>query len=153
MRQIQKSAVNSNKNNEFVVCLQIRCPGIVDGAEERTDVHIIPITGHCHFQSVHIPQKFMENNRDVPCVLPSSGDGKHEKWICVPSSLTSGFDVDFVYRADKSQENLALHRCLVGRIKENQTTKTPSTTGASLVYSCGKSAKRVILLFSVSWVL
>lgn len=146
-------AVDSNINNKFVVCLQIRCPGIVDRAEERTDVHIIPITGHCHFQSVHIPQKFMENNRDEPCVLPSSGAGKHEKWICVPSGLTSGFDVDFVYRADRSQENLAKHRCLVGRIKENQTTKTPSTTGASLVYSCGKSAKRVILLFSVSWVL
>ena len=90
-------AVDSNINKKFVVCLQIRCPGIVDRAEERTDVHIIPITGHCHFQSVHIPQKFVENNRDVPCVLPSSGAGKHEKWICVPSGLTSGFDVDFVY--------------------------------------------------------
>ena len=147
-------AVNSNINNQFVVCLQIRCPGIVDGAEERTDVHIIPITGHCHFQSVHIPQKFMENNFDVPCVLPSSGASNHEKWICVPSGLTSGFDVDFVYRAGKNDENLAKHRCLVGRIKENQTPDTPpSTTGASLVYSCGKSAKRVILLFSASWVL
>ena len=147
-------AVDSNRDNEFVVCLQIRCPGIVDRAEERTDVHIIPITGHCHFQSVHIPQKFMENNFDVPCVLPSSGASNHEKWICVPSGLTSGFDVDFVYRADKSQENLAKHRCLIGRIREDQITDTPpSITGASLVYSCGKSAKRVILLFSVSCML
>ena len=147
-------AVDSIRDNEFVVCLQIRCPGIVDRAEERTDVHIIPITGHCHFQSVHIPQKFMENNLDVPCVLPSSGASNHEKWICVPSGLTSGFDVDFVYRADKSQENLAKHRCLIGRIREDQITDTPpSITGASLVYSCGKSVKRVILLFSVSCML
>lgn len=79
----------------------------------------------------------MENNLDVPCVLPSSGASNHEKWICVPSGLTSGFDVDFVYRADKSQENLAKHRCLIGRIREDQITDTPpSITGASLVYSC-----------------
>ncbi|XP_022798209.1 cartilage intermediate layer protein 1-like isoform X1 [Stylophora pistillata] len=130
-------AVDSNRKNEFVACLQIRCPGIVERAEERTDVHIIPITGHCHFQSVQIPQEFTEKNLDVPCVLPPSGPSNHEKWICVPNSLTSGFDIDFVYRADKSQENLAKHRCLVGRKNKEQITDTcPSTSGSSLDYRC-----------------
>ena len=133
----------TNKDDAYVACLEIRCPGNVYNTATRrqvpewTHVLVTHLTGTCDFQRHHLSKQGDIDNQGTACPTRSKRHSPgSETWLCVPLP-SGGFDVDNVYTANRNKLRLGEQRCNNGnkRWAPGMTDET-NVQGATVEFSC-----------------
>jgi len=113
----------AGKDNAFVSCLQVRCPGAVyqkdTGKQVREWTHVLVthLTGNCDFQRQSLSKQDNIDNKNTKCPSRSKRHSPgSETWLCIPLP-EGGFDIDNVYTANKNDLQLGEKRCKNGNTK------------------------------------
>ena len=133
----------TDKDDTYVACLEIRCPGDVYNSATRqqvpewTHVLVTHLTGTCDFQRHHLAKQNDIDNQGTACPTRSKRHSPGaETWLCVPLPK-SGFDLDNVYTAKRNSLLLGEKRCNNGNKNWFPGLKDETNVqGPTIEFSC-----------------